>query len=345
MATLQPVQDILGLGRLADQIRLNRQEAQQAPIRELQTELLKGRVEEQRGTLADLARQRQTQADLQTAIQQNPDMDVDRVSLDFFKQRDPAKAQQFEQMIFGRASEMAKQNPEIAQKFLAQKTGQDFDFKIERKKSEIAASKDRFQQAKDIRSEVTQASKTFDDTTDAIGRINAVSKTPSAAGDLALIFNFMKMLDPGSVVRESEFRTAEQARAWLSKAEGEGIRVPAAIVQGIQKLSTGQKLLPEQRQDFLSQAKNLFEEKKGRHEQTIQGFVDLGKRFGLDREDIIVEKGKIQEPEVEQPQGQVLFTHPIHGDVTEDDIGASMAATGLTRDEVLQRLEFNRRPR
>lgn len=128
MATLQPVQDILGLGRLADQIRLNRQEEQQAPIRALQTELLKGRVEQQRGTLADLAKQRQTQADLQTAIRQNPDMDVDRVSLDFFKQRDPGRAQQFEQMIFGRATELSKVDPQGASRFLAQKTGQEFDF-------------------------------------------------------------------------------------------------------------------------------------------------------------------------------------------------------------------------
>lgn len=350
MAQFEPVQDILGLGRLAQQIRLNRQEAQQAPIRELQKELLQGKVEQQRGTLADIARQRQNQADLQTAIQQNPEMDVDKVSLDFFKQRDPAKAQQFEQMIFGRATELSKSDPQGASDFLKQKTGQQFDFSVARKKSEIAAQKNRFQQAKDIRSEIAKASKTFDDTTDAFGRIKAVSKTPSAAGDLALIFNFMKMLDPGSVVRESEFKTAEQARAWLSEAENAGVRVPAAIVQGIQKLSTGQKLLPEQRADFISQAGSIFTELEGRHGQTVESFINLANRFGLEREDVIVEKGRIEpepQPETTEVADQTIIIsgHPVHGDITEEDLAVSMKNNNLTREEVLQRLEFNRGPR
>lgn len=90
-------------------------------------------------------------------------------------------------------------------------------------------------------------------------RINAVAKNPSAAGDLATIFNFMKMQDPKSVVRESEFKTADDARAWLSKVESGEVKanVPGFVVKGIQKLQTGQRLLPEQRADFVNTAKSL----------------------------------------------------------------------------------------
>lgn len=46
----------------------------------------------------------------------------------------------------------------------------------------------------------------------------------SPAGDLAAIFSFMKVLDPTSVVRESEFRTVEQAREGLAAvATGQSI--------------------------------------------------------------------------------------------------------------------------
>lgn len=129
MATLQPVQDIFGLSRLADQIRQNRIEAQQAPIRATQTELLQGRVQQQRQSLADLARTRQEQADLQAAIEAAPGQDLDRVSLDFFRKRSPAKAQQFEKMIFDRAAGIAKFDPHGASDFLNLKTGSTFDFR------------------------------------------------------------------------------------------------------------------------------------------------------------------------------------------------------------------------
>jgi hypothetical protein len=129
MAQLQPVQDVFGLSRLADQIRANRMEAAQAPIRAAQTELLQGRVQQQRHSLADLARTRQEQADLQAAIQAAPEQDVDQVSLDFFRKRNPAKAQRFEQMIFDRAAGIAKFDPQGASDFLNLKTGSTFDFK------------------------------------------------------------------------------------------------------------------------------------------------------------------------------------------------------------------------
>jgi hypothetical protein len=51
---------------------------------------------------------------------------------------------------------------------------------------------------------------------------------PSGAGDMAIVFSFMKMLDPGSVVREGEFKTAAGmnpqylylARRWNKMAKG-----------------------------------------------------------------------------------------------------------------------------
>ena len=77
-------------------------------------------------------------------------------------------------------------------------------------------------------------------------KIEEAAKVPSAAGDVSLIFAFMKILDPGSVVREGEFATAAQAAG-----------IPDQIRAQYNAAVSGQKLAPAQRQDFLNQAKNL----------------------------------------------------------------------------------------
>lgn len=70
---------------------------------------------------------------------------------------------------------------------------------------------------------------------------------PSAAKDLSLIFGYMKLLDPTSVVRESE-------QASASNAAG----VPERIRNIWNRTLTGQRLTPEQRLDFISSGRRLF---------------------------------------------------------------------------------------
>lgn len=115
-------------------------------------------------------------------------------------------------------------------------------------------------QLTDLRKEYTglPATKDFAKQATAYDRVVQSATDPSAAGDLSLIFNFMKVLDPGSVVRESEFATAAGARAALTRAEGAGTVVPAFVAQAVQRLETGQMLLPEQRNDFLTRAGMLY---------------------------------------------------------------------------------------
>ena len=60
----------------------------------------------------------------------------------------------------------------------------------------------------DIRKEFSTESKTFTKTQDGFRRLLSASKEDSASGDHAMIFSYMKTLDPESVVRESEFDIA-----------------------------------------------------------------------------------------------------------------------------------------
>lgn len=129
-----------------------------------------------------------------------------------------------------------------------------------------------------------QTVKDFRKQATAYGRIVASAKDPSAAGDLAMIFNYMKVLDPGSVVRESEFATAERATAWLQSSEEAGITVPRPIASGIRQIATGQRLSPEQRADFVNRGRMLYEDAerqydglRGQYAQIAEGRFDVDK--------------------------------------------------------------------
>ena len=66
-------------------------------------------------------------------------------------------------------------------------------------------------------------------------------------GDLAMIFGFMKMLDPGSVVRESEFSAAQDTAGLYQKL----------VVQAA-KLEKGDLLTEQQRKNFLDLGKRYL---------------------------------------------------------------------------------------
>ena len=76
-------------------------------------------------------------------------------------------------------------------------------------------------------------------------RLKAVK--PTAAGDLALIFSFMKMLDPGSVVREGEFANAQNAAG-----------VDDRVKNLYNNLMRGERLNEQQRKQFITEANNLY---------------------------------------------------------------------------------------
>lgn len=77
----------------------------------------------------------------------------------------------------------------------------------------------------------------------ALRKVRASGNDPSPAGDISLLVGYMKLLDPGSVVREQEFATAAKAGS-----------LPQAIQAAGLKVVNGQRLTPEQRADFIQKA-------------------------------------------------------------------------------------------
>lgn len=121
-----------------------------------------------------------------------------------------------------------------------------------------------FKAEKALRGEFTKATDTFADVNNAFGRIRASAEDPSAAGDMALIFNYMKMLDPASVVRESEFALAAQAGNY-------GDRIQAAF----NRVASGQRLAAKQRADFVGRARKLYAEATDIHSKRKDEFKRL----------------------------------------------------------------------
>lgn len=136
--------------------------------------------------------------------------------------------------------------------------------------------KQTFDNAKDLRKEFVTASKDFVQQRDAFRRVRASVKNPSPAGDLALIFNYMKVLDPNSVVRESEFATAAATGAF-------GERVQAAV----QRVVSGERLSPPQRADFARRASLLFQGAVRDQKSREREFTRLSRRFGLEPRDVV----------------------------------------------------------
>lgn len=95
----------------------------------------------------------------------------------------------------------------------------------------------------------------------AFNRIVASAEDPSAAGDLALIFNYMKMLDPGSVVREGEFANAQNSAG-----------VPQRIRAQYNNVINGERLSSAIRDDFVDRSTKIYD-------ASLEQQIDLEDRF------------------------------------------------------------------
>ena len=109
------------------------------------------------------------------------------------------------------------------------------------------------------------------------------------------------MLDPGSVVREGEFATAQNAAS-----------VPSQVVNVYNRVLTGERLNPVQRNDFTGQSANIYNSVLSNQSQLEEQFTGLARRAGFRPEDIVI---PFQQPS------------PTSQDVTN-----------LTDEEILQQL-------
>jgi hypothetical protein len=103
-----------------------------------------------------------------------------------------------------------------------------------------------------------------------IGNIRQSISDPSPAGDMGLVYGYMKMLDPTSAVREAEYATAENARG-----------VPASIRNVWNRLQNGQRLDEDQRRDFSQRAEKYFAQERANQSRRNDRFLARARDSGI----------------------------------------------------------------
>jgi hypothetical protein len=109
---------------------------------------------------------------------------------------------------------------------------------------------------------------------------NALSN-PSAANDLAAATKFMKLLDPGSVVRESELGMAMAATGAID-----------LMGNYLQRLQNGERLNPAQRADFKKAAELAYRAAEDTYNQIGGQYVALANRYNLNPDNIVLKQGR-----------------------------------------------------
>lgn len=180
-----------------------------------------------------------------------------------------------------------------------------------------------------LRGEFAKGLGTFGNVHDGYGRVIAATKqreanpgSVSPASDISLVFGYMKMLDPGSVVREGEYATAKNAAG-----------VPERVLNAYNKALNGEFLSDTQRKDFLGQAAELY----GTSRKTAEGVTDryrgLAQQYGVSPERSVYLPELPTPPQIGR-QSQTPAANPL-------DAARAAIARGAPREAVIGRLRQN----
>jgi hypothetical protein len=143
----------------------------------------------------------------------------------------------------------------------------------------------------DLRKEYSTQTKHFTDVKEAFARIKSAENT--GAGDIALVYSYMKILDPTSVVREGEFATAQNSAG-----------IPAAVVAAYNKALNGERLTKGQRDSFQSQGQKLLNAAGVREKEVRKGIDNIAGNYGLNKGNIYFNDADVTNAGAQQANGQ-----------------------------------------
>ena len=137
--------------------------------------------------------------------------------------------------------------------------------------------------------------KGFEETKAAKNQIDQAAKMASPAGDLAAATKIMKILDPGSVVRESELGMAMAATGVEDKVKNYANMV-----------ITGEKLTPAQRKDFVDLSNKLYNASAEQFNQKRGEYAGIAERNKLDVEAAVGGPAKVISKQLAPQDQQAL---------------------------------------
>jgi len=138
-----------------------------------------------------------------------------------------------------------------------------------------------FKNDEQLRGEYTRNMEPFVKLAQAFEKVQVAALNPSGAGDISLIYGYMKILDPNSTVMQGEQATAQNAGS-----------VPEAIRAKYNSIIGGEKLDPNVRADFLNQARLIVESQRTMANDVRDRYSELAQSYGLKPEQIVFDPFK-----------------------------------------------------
>jgi hypothetical protein len=174
-----------------------------------------------------------------------------------------------------------------------------------------------FEQEEKLRKEFQTRTKNYGELGTTFSNIQSSAKSNTGAGDIALITGFMKMLDPTSVVRETEFATGRDTAGLYARLEN-----------NLQKAQNGQFLQPKQRDEYVTLAKQYLDsaQKKAAEDKKALGIVV--KNYKLNPENVF---GAEQAPPPPLPTSATVggVTYPRPASFTDAQWSDYLKANGV----------------
>lgn len=142
-----------------------------------------------------------------------------------------------------------------------------------------------FKNANTLRDEVNTLTKDYRTVADAYGKIKSAASANNGAGDMSMLYSYVKLLDPGSVVRESEFATAAASGSFGERMQGL-----------VGRVLSGERLPDSLRSDFLAEADKIHTIQRQGYDRVASQYGEIADRSGIKRGDVLVDYGAPSAP-------------------------------------------------
>jgi hypothetical protein len=174
-----------------------------------------------------------------------------------------------------------------------------------------------FAQEEKIRKEWQGRSKMYSELQGTFNTLQASASSANGPGDIALITGFMKMLDPGSVVRETEFATARDTAGLFTQLQNR-----------LEKAKNGQLLNPKQRQEYVALSQKYLDSAQKKADQEKKDLGIVVKNYRLNPENVF---GAEQAPPPPLPTSATVggVTYPRPAGFTDAQWSDYLKANGV----------------
>ena len=103
---------------------------------------------------------------------------------------------------------------------------------------------------------------------------------PTPKGDLALVYSYVKILDPGSVVREGEIQLSKEGRSYETQVKA-----------WVSKAKTGEGFTPEERADFRAGAKAAYTSQMQSYTSAAENYKRMATERGANPANVVLDMG------------------------------------------------------